>query len=1837
MWTTSFRAITYTIYITDNNGYNQTYSIPNTSSSYIIDGLNEFTEYTISITATNSVGSSEPVSTNYTVGINFNFNYKTTNTAITNTDVLSYLPFITGNGLTIDTAKVYVNIQPDNVDPNKRLVSVEIPPESFTFTDNTTTNNGLSFQSFNYYFFENVTEIKILFFGNNGTQTKIIPLSRGGTQFGFTSNQITFPFTISNSDRPYILTTTSFENMFYNLTQFNSDISGWVVSLVTDMSSMFYGATSFNNDISGWVVSLVTDMSSMFYGATSFNNDISGWVVSLVTDMSSMFYGATDFNNGGLANDTTRPMTGWIVPLVTNHNNFGTGSQLYYTGHPYGNIQPNYWEYVPLPPSVTATYNSGDYNNYSVLLTWNSVAGATSYDVELKNNNNSVLSELNKTSPYIFYGLSLFDNLGNNTYIFSVRAVNSQGGSSAYSSATNIQPPTVDTVNAVSGIDSAPLYINYVDITLTGSNSGPFYKITTTPNTGATSTLSDSWTTSIDPTIQYIRNNLITNFNYDFTITAYNIAGAESSNSATISDFKATNNFMFSYTTSALPPRGTSGGDATQQQREGIFNYLPFYFGNPTSYATTGQLTLNTLLYTTDTYITWTPTSPYTVTVSFPQFHTDGITSTPLWEYESPNPTPTTLGIRMAGIAIFTDFNPNNNQPGNRNAVSEYYRTCSLLSYNNFGSIPIAGMCGLFCFQSFVNTAIITNHSIPIIPLGTNVVLFVNFSPLFGSSLNLSNWDVSNALGLSITYACNFSNVDINISHWNPIRAISIFRLLAASTFKSPMNMDLTWNLPNLQDNAVEELFFGSNFNSKLNFIFSPTKSFSMYKMFVNASVFNQDISTRTDGNTTYWDVSKVTNMSNMFERAQSFNQPINSWDVGNVTNMFQMFLYCRNFNSSLNNWNVSNVENMQYMFAYCDIFNQPLDNWGAKLSKVKDMTQLFVNNYLFNQNISSWDVSNVNNMSQMFYGCANFNQPLDNWANKLSKVTTMFQMFYNATKFNNGGDEFDTTRPMTGWIVPLVTTHTNFGTGSQLYYTNHPTGNIQPNYWEYQVLDPTGVSATYIGGTYNNYSVELTWTTVLGASSYNVKLTTNTTTDSIYPISRTLNSYTFTLLNVANTYSFSVQAVNAGYPGYPSAYIQANPSNPTVGSSPPTASSGMGLAPSYINYANISFTNASGPFYKLETSPNTRVSPTDAVLWITPTILSNFTSIIDNLITNLTYEFTITSYNIAGASSSGVIFSFIPESNFIFLYTSTQLPDPDTNTTGDPQRKGIFNYLPFYFGTSASTSGTLTLNELLYTTSNYINWAYDSPTLTYTVTISFPKKHTDNTTNLWVYSSAISPDVNNLQAQAGIALTDATAIAYYKSCTSITYNNFSTIPIASKQGLFYDGSSNTDYDYTGIFNITNNSIPVISTKTSLILLKRVKPASPSSINLSNWDVTNVEKMESMLNTCDFYTNNIAIDISRWNVSNVAVIYSIFVGTQFGTMADLTWDLQKITTMYKLFDSSNFNSNLYFIFPQTSTSIDLSNMFYNATSFNNSINTSNSYWDVSNVVNMSSMFQGATAFNMSLNTWNPASVSNMNSMFKGATSFNNGYTSSYAIVIPLTWVNPSTSVANVTNMNSMFENASMFNNGCPINNASNPMNYGSTQWILPLHPSHTDFGTNSKLFQSNPNGNADPFYPPQVLNGNFTDPTIGVNSYEYIYNSLTRVPNWNFEKGILLNNSAAFNLQIPYPLPGTQSAALQVVQVTDLMQISQTINFGVGTYTLSWYSCPRDFAPPRIEILIDSSVIYSYTSPTTNSWVLYTCPVIIMTSGPHTLTIRAQPDGIIRDRTSGVKGFVFTI
>ena len=88
-----------------------------------------------------------------------------------------------------------------------------------------------------------------------------------------------------------------------------------------------------------------------------------------------------------------------------------------------------------------------------------------------------------------------------------------------------------------------------------------------------------------------------------------------------------------------------------------------------------------------------------------------------------------------------------------------------------------------------------------------------------------------------------------------------------------------------------------------------PTTVNSLSSTFANitqTSITNLDL----------WDVSHVTNMSEMFLNAKNFNQAIGSWDVSSVTTMNSMFAYATAFDQNLGVWDITSVTDMEAMFA---------------------------------------------------------------------------------------------------------------------------------------------------------------------------------------------------------------------------------------------------------------------------------------------------------------------------------------------------------------------------------------------------------------------------------------------------------------------------------------------------------------------------------------------------------------------------------------------------------------------------------------------------------------------------------------------------------------------------------------------------------------------------------------------------------------------------------------------------------------------------------------------------------------------------------------------------------
>jgi surface protein len=265
--------------------------------------------------------------------------------------------------------------------------------------------------------------------------------------------------------------------------------------------------------------------------------------------------------------------------------------------------------------------------------------------------------------------------------------------------------------------------------------------------------------------------------------------------------------------------------------------------------------------------------------------------------------------------------------------------------------------------------------------------------------------------------------------------------------------------------------------------------------MFFKASNFNQNISS--------WNVAKVTNMNSMFDKASHFNQNLSKWyvPISNIQSPYglsNMFLNSAMAGKSdfqplfqfasksdpikqsdivkalsgyrtsdviskygyINYWNFeSSVSDMSYLFKDKIIFNEDISKWNVQ--NVVYMVDMFYNAQAFNQDIGKWDTSLVKSMWGMFSGAIHFNQNIGSW--NTSKVSHMEGMFYQATVFNRDIGKWNTSQVnymggmfekashfnqnLSDWYVPIVTDISDTSSQSNMFSGSIMAGksDLQP------------------------------------------------------------------------------------------------------------------------------------------------------------------------------------------------------------------------------------------------------------------------------------------------------------------------------------------------------------------------------------------------------------------------------------------------------------------------------------------------------------------------------------------------------------------------------------------------------------------------------------------------------------------------------------------------------------------------------------------------------------------------------------------------------------------------
>jgi hypothetical protein len=197
--------------------------------------------------------------------------------------------------------------------------------------------------------------------------------------------------------------------------------------------------------------------------------------------------------------------------------------------------------------------------------------------------------------------------------------------------------------------------------------------------------------------------------------------------------------------------------------------------------------------------------------------------------------------------------------------------------------------------------------------------------------------------------------------------------------------------------------------------------------------------------------------------------------------------------------------------------------------------------------------------------------------------------------------------------------------------------------------------------------------------------------------------------------------------------------------------------------------------------------------------------------------------------------------------------------------------------------------------------------------------------------------------------------------------------------------------------------------------------------------------------------------------------------------------------------------------------------------------------------------------------------------------------------------------------------------GTPVTSGQSLGNEGTNVFVNQLLPSDVS-SSYMGCYASSPNndnmtfigGTPPPVNGPQIQNGNFSQPLLKNDTYQYI-NSSSTVPGWYFGGTALMNNSSAWQFSTPYP-GGNQAVAIQ-----KQTYIYTTLNLSTGVnYTITFSGCSRPCClstnvgnPINLQLYTSAnafiSTIANFTPSPLNTWQNFTYTFTVPTTQIYNL------------------------
>jgi len=794
---------------------------------------------------------------------------------------------------------------------------------------------------------------------------------------------------------------TDMKSMFSGASSFDGDISSWDVSSVQNMSFMFGGDIPFNQDISNWVVSSVTDMMRMFEEASLFNQDISGWDVSNVTNMRGMFKSAVAFNQdisnwtvsavtdmGGMfyqASNFNQDLSGWDILNVTSLKAFGVWDFLKETALSTENYDALLEGWSQLTLQNGLTLDVGDVA-YSCAAAEARQSIIDTYGWTINDGGSTVDCDF---APFVTTWAVTSDDLS--------LTIPTDGGSFVPDYDFSIDWGDGSAVEIYQEDDPDPTHAYATAGTYTVTISGTFHKMSLLGSSSATKLQTiEQWGDIVWAGTQHMFEGAV-NMTYNATDVP-NLSQVVTM----VNMFKGATAF---------------NGDISNWNISNVTSIAGMFDG-----ATSFNQDINTKTInagTAEEYVAW---------------DVSGISG---FSRVFQNATSFNGDISGWDVTIASDFGDMFNGATAFNGDISGWNVSSALvmgrmfqgasSFNqNLGSWEVSNVISMFSMFKDANSFDQNLASWDV----SAVTNFTGF--LEGSGLSTANYDallegwsqltLQNGLTLDVgdvAYSCAAAEARQSI-----IDTYGWTINDGGSTVDCDLvPMELVYTIPN--DGELVRLYFGNtnefdNAEVTVDIIvdwgdgsqlMEVNNTRFISKTYATSGTYTVKIygtlSHFGGGEFSPAGVEYLTTVSSFGELGlQDLDYAFHGASVltsvpdalpTTVTSLSYTFYNAFTFNQDLSSWDVSNVTDFSSLFSR-DIFNetpnmsfnQPIGNWT--ITNATDLGFMFAFNNAFNQDLSGWNVSNVTDMQGLFFGATAFNQDLSGW--DVSNVTNFFSMF---------------------------------------------------------------------------------------------------------------------------------------------------------------------------------------------------------------------------------------------------------------------------------------------------------------------------------------------------------------------------------------------------------------------------------------------------------------------------------------------------------------------------------------------------------------------------------------------------------------------------------------------------------------------------------------------------------------------------------------------------------------------------------------------------------------------------------------------------------------------------